>query len=195
MRSDVNDGVIKDVDRLRGALEASCVVGTWDWDHVRGVVIYDAGAARLLTGDAFLAEREIKGMPAAAAVHPDDREWLVEHMRQAARAGGLVLSEYRVIAPDGAVSWLLSRGRTYRDHFDRPLRSRGILIDITEMRDGGARYVMGSAPQAGDPLEQAADLAIAMKETLGSDPPAEVRAAADVLLFNLGRAIARAGGR
>lgn len=195
MRNDINDGFSEDVDRLRGALEASCVVGTWDWDHVRGVVTYDAGAARLLTGDTALAEREIKGMSAAAAVHPDDREWLAEHMRQAARAGGLVLSEYRVIAPDGAVNWLLSRGRTYRDHFDRPLRSRGILIDITEMRDGDARYVMGSAPQTEDPLERAADLAIALKQTLVSSAPAELRAAADVLLFNLGRAIARAGGR
>jgi hypothetical protein len=191
MRSKVIDGFREDLDRLRGALEASCVVGTWDWDHVRGVVTYDAGAARLLAGDADLAEREITGFSAAAAVHPDDREWLAEHMRQAARAGGLVLSEYRVIAPDGAVSWLLSRGRTYRDHFDRPLRSRGILIDITEMRDGGERYVMGRAPQAEDPLDRAADLAIALKQTLGSDAPAEVRAVADMLLFSLGRAIAR----
>jgi len=191
MRTNAIDSFNEDMEHLRAALEASCVVGTWDWDHTRGVVRYDAGAARLLTGDPDLAEREITGVSAAAAVHPEDREWLAEHMRQAARAGGLVLSEYRVIAPDGAVSWLLSRGRTYRDHFDRPLCSRGILIDITEMRDGGERYVMGRAPKAEDPLERAADLAIALKQTLGPDAPAEVRAVADTLLFSLGRAIAR----
>jgi PAS domain S-box-containing protein len=195
MRINAIDGFNADMERLRGALEASCVVGAWEWDHVRGVVTYDAGAARLLTGDADLAEQEIKGFAAAAAVHPDDREWLAEHMRQAAQAGGLVLSEYRVIGPDGAVSWLLSRGRTYRDHLDRPLRSRGILIDITEMRDGGERYVMGRAPTADDPLVHAADLAIALRQTLGSDTPAEVRAAANVLLFSLGRAIAQAERR
>lgn len=195
MRINAIDGFSEDMERLRGALEASCVVGTWDWDHVRGVVSYDAGAARLLTGDPDLAEREITGMSAAAAVHPDDREWLAEHMRKAARAGGLVVSEYRVIAPDGSICWLLSRGRTYQDHFGRPLRSCGILIDITEMRDGGERYVMGRSSQADDPLDRAADLAIALKQILGDDAPAEVRAATDVLLFSLGRAIARSEGR
>lgn len=195
MRINAIDGFSEDMERLRGALEASCVVGTWDWDHTRGVVSYDAGAARLLTGDPDLAEREITGMSGAAAVHPDDREWLAEHMRKAARAGGLVVSEYRVVAPDGAVSWLLSRGRTYQDHLGRPLRSCGILIDITEMRDGGERYVMGRSSQPDDPLDRAADLVIALKQTLGDDAPEEVLAATDVLLFSLGRAIAQSEDR
>ncbi|MCJ2124936.1 PAS domain-containing protein [Methylobacterium sp. J-077] len=195
MRINAIDGFTEDMERLRGALEASCVVGTWDWDHTRGVVSYDAGAARLLTGDPDLAEREITGVSAAAAIHPEDREWLAEHMRKAASVGGLVLSEYRVIAPDGSVCWLLSRGRTYQDHFGRPLRSCGILIDITEMRNGGERYVMGSAPQAEALLDRAADLAITLKQTLGSGAPAEVQAAATTLLYSLGYAIARAKGR
>ncbi len=46
MRINVIDGYAENADRLRAALEASCVVGAWEWDHVRGVVVYDAGAAR-----------------------------------------------------------------------------------------------------------------------------------------------------
>ncbi len=57
------------VDRLRAALDASCVVGTWDWDITRGSMIYDAGAAQLLTGDASLANQEIYGMDTVSAVH------------------------------------------------------------------------------------------------------------------------------
>ena len=191
MRVNGIDGFHEDLEHLRLSLDASCVVGTWDWDHIRGVVVYDAGAARLLTGDSELADREISGATAAAAVHPADREWLADHMLRAARAGGLVLAEYRVVAEDDTVRWLLNRGRTYLDEVGRPVRSRGILIDITEMRDGGARYVLNKGPEAEDPLLRAADLAIALKQTIGADAPSEVRLASELLLFSLGRALGR----
>lgn len=192
MRSNVIDSFSGDLDRLRGALEASCVVGTWEWDHIRGVVIYDAGAAKLLTTDAGLADKEVHGVGAIAAVHPADQAWLIEHMRRAVEAGGLVMAEYRVFTDDGTVRWLLSRGRTYQDQDGRPHRSRGIIIDITEVRDGGERYVRGDVLRAANPLERAADLAIALKQTLDADMSPDLHTAADLLLLQLGRAIARA---
>ena len=116
-------------------------------------------------------------------------------MQRTAQSGGLLLAEYRVLAQDGTVRWILSRGRTFIDPAGNSVRSRGILIDITEMRDGGDRYILGKSPQAADPLVRAADLAIAMKQTLGADAPAEVRLLADLVLMSLGRAIAKAGPR
>jgi PAS domain S-box-containing protein len=183
---------LADLNRLRAALDASCVVGTWAWDHVRGVVTYDEGAARVLAGNPELADREIKGPAALALVHPTDMTWLMEHMHQAVQVGGLVLAEYRVFRRDGTVRWLLSRGRTYHDQTGRPERSHGILIDITEMRDGGERYVLGTTPTHADPLLQAADMALSLKNVLGPTPAPEVVEAANMLLFRLGCAIARA---
>ncbi|AYO84645.1 PAS domain-containing protein [Methylobacterium brachiatum] len=185
------DGFSEPLDRLRAALEASCVVGVWDWDIVRHVVVYDAGAARLLAGDPALAETELDGSTAIGAVHPADHAWLLDHVQQASKTGGLAVAEYRVVAPDGTVRWLLSRGRMFQDANGRPVRSRGIIIDITEMHQGSERYVMSDLSAPADALERAADLAIALKRTLDGDTPAEVRAAADVLLMSLGRAIAR----
>lgn len=179
------------LDRLRAALDASCVVGTWDWDIVRSTMVYDVGAARLLTGDASLAEQEISGLDTIAAVHPADHAWLIEHVQEAVRAGGLMLAEYRVIDADGHVRWLLSRGRTYDDGTGQPVRSRGVIIDITELRGDGERYVVTSG-SAADPnmLERAADHAMGLKRMLTADAPADVRAATDVLLFAIGRALA-----
>ncbi|SFM17347.1 PAS domain-containing protein [Methylobacterium pseudosasicola] len=192
---DATDGLREPLDRLRAALEASCVVGVWDWDIVRHVVVYDAGAARLLAGDPDLAETELTGLAAMATVHPADHAWLLEHVQQASRTGGLVIAEYRVIAEDGTVRWLLSRGRTYLDPNGRPVRCRGVIIDITEMQHpGGERYVFSNLTAPVDSLERAADLAIALKRTLDAETPPDVRAAADVLLMSLGRAIARTGG-
>jgi PAS domain S-box-containing protein len=186
------DGFSEPLDRLRAALDASCVVGTWHWDIVRGTMVYDAGAARLLTGDASLAEQEVVGLDAIATVHPADHKWLAEQVMAAVPAGGLMLAEFRVITEDGTVHWLLSRGRTSRDDVGRPMHARGILIDITEMREGGERYVLSGPATLEGPLDRAADLAIAMKRTFDDNTPSEVRAATDVLLFTLGRAIARA---
>ena len=191
MRINVVESSTENANRLRAALEASCVVGAWEWDHVGGVVVYDAGAAKLLTGDADLADQPIKGPMALAAVHPADMTWLMDHMLQAVRTSGLVLAEYRVFKADGSVRWLLSRGRTHRTEDGQPQRSHGILMDITEIRDGGDRYVVGKPPVGGDPLERAADLAIALKAALTDDMPGEVRVAAELVLMGLGRALAR----
>ena len=191
MRINAIDGFSEDVSRLHDALDASCVVGIWDWDHVRGIVIYDEGAARLLTGDPDLTECEVNGPIAMAAVYPVDQDWLVKRMHEAVRTGGLVLAEYRVMTRDGGTRWLLCRGRTHQNEAGSPLRSNGILIDITEVREGGERYVLNSSAAGEGSLEQAADLAIALKRTLGADAPPEVRTAADLLLFSLGRALAR----
>jgi len=185
------DSFSEPLDRLHAALDASCVVGSWDWDIVRGTMVYDVGAARLLTGDASLADQEISGLDTIAAVHPADHTWLIEHVEEAVRAGGLMLAEYRIVDAGGHVRWLLSRGRTYHDASEQPVRSRGIIIDITELRSDGERYVVtsGSAADA-DMLERAADHAIALKRMLTADVPADVRAATDVLLFAIGRALA-----
>lgn len=188
------DGFSEPLDRLRAALEASCVVGVWDWDTVRGTVVYDAGAAGLLAGDPTLAEKELDGLTSMAAVHPADHAWLLDHVQQASKTGGLVVAEYRVVAQDGTVRWLLSRGHTFKDPNGRAVRSRGIIIDITEMHQGSERYVFSNLSAPVDSLERAADLAIELKRTLESDTPPEIRAATDVLLMSLGRAIARTSG-
>ena len=165
---------------------------TWDWDIVLGSVVYDAGAAQLLASDAMLADQKLYGVSTIAAVHPADHEWLIEHVQRAIRAEGLMLAEYRVIDMDGAVRWLLSRGRTYHDDQGRPVRSRGIIIDITEMHGTGERYLVSSVMTPEAPLDRAAEAAIGMKRMLGPDVPAEVSASVDLLLISLGRAIARA---
>lgn len=184
-------GLSQSLDRLRAALDASGVVGTWEWDVVRGGVVYDAGAAHLLTGDASRADREIFGLGAISAVHPADQDRLVEHVRQASERGGLMLAEYRVVGNDGTVRWLCSRGRSYHDPDGTPVRSRGIIIDVTEVQGDGARHIVGGAPMPDDPLEQAADTAIGLKRSLSEVAPSEVCMAVDLLLLSLGRAIAR----
>ncbi len=117
---------------LRSALDASGVVGVWDWDIVRRTARYDRGAAFLLALDPGLAGQSLHGDTAMVGIHPEDREWLKTGYQRALHGGGLFLSEYRVILPSMGTRWLLSRGRIYQDELGRPVRCKGILIDITD---------------------------------------------------------------
>lgn len=176
--------------RLTAALDASHVVGTWDWDLVRRTIVYDEGAARLLTGDATLADRELDGLASIAAVNPADHASLVDGALRSVREGGPILTEYRVRTPEGGTRWLLSRGRTYHDRDGRPIRARGIVIDVTENRTPPTQ-----APGKPDPLIAAADLALAMKQVLEDSHHRELDADVDLLLRKLGFAIARTFGQ
>ena len=175
---------------LRAALDASGVVGTWEWDHARRAVTYDEGAALHLTGDASNAGREIRGADAIVTVHPADRDAMVEETGRSVLTAGLTLSEYRVVLPRVGVRWLLSRGRTYVDEDGQPIRSSGILIDITEMRDGGCSDVTRPGSGPGDLLHEATDLMIAAHKLLADTGTYRLRAALQIVLMELGMLIA-----
>ncbi|GEO98108.1 PAS domain-containing protein [Methylobacterium haplocladii] len=175
---------------LMAALDASGVVGAWDWDHVRNVAVYDRGAAGLLAGDAALAGCPLDCDAAMPCVHPDDFGALVEETIRATRVGGLFLSEYRVVLGDGRVRWLLSRGRTYLGETGLPLNSRGILIDITEGREDGDSYVTRPTAGVDHPLEAAADHLTTVRETLTGIGTFRLRAALDVALMEIGKMVA-----
>ena len=177
---------------LHAALQASGVVGTWDWNPVTHRVRYDAGAAELLAGDAALAGRDLEFDEAVAGIHPDDIPWMTQEVERALQAGGLMLAEYRAGMLSGTPRWLLSRGRIFHDPRGRPVRSTGILIDITEVRTTEAGYVATpSAVEPEAPLVRAADLCIALHAVVGEIGSEALRGLTERLLLQIGREIAR----
>lgn len=64
-------------------------------------------------------------------VHPDDRERVEEDQYRLLAAPGPYESEFRVVLPNGAVRWILSRGESLRDGAGPPTGIAGINIDIT----------------------------------------------------------------
>jgi GAF domain-containing protein len=68
------------------------------------------------------------------AVHPDDREALANGMtrdRETARGSRL---EFRVLWPDGTVHWVESNSNIICDEAGKPVRSVGVLADITQRK-------------------------------------------------------------
>ncbi|RIK36210.1 MAG: hypothetical protein DCC58_19540, partial [Chloroflexi bacterium] len=64
-------------------------------------------------------------------VHPDDRERVrAEHMRTNA-TGEPFRMEYRMLARDGRIVWLLDDGQLVRDADGEPMYWQGVFLDIT----------------------------------------------------------------
>jgi two-component system, cell cycle sensor histidine kinase and response regulator CckA len=107
-------------------------LGTWDHNLVTGELHWDARAKALfgLPPDALVTYRGW-----VEAIHPEDLLTAEEALDRALRDRQPFSTQYRVIWPDGSIHWLDVIGRaSYGPGTGRPLRMRGILLDITERK-------------------------------------------------------------
>jgi PAS domain S-box-containing protein len=72
-------------------------------------------------------------------VHPEDREKVSRAMAKSTNGGGDYESVYRAINPDGRMRWIAARGRVEFDGKHKPLRMRGVSLDITARKEAEDR--------------------------------------------------------
>ncbi|AWN39987.1 PAS domain-containing protein [Methylobacterium durans] len=184
-------------DHFLGAGEPN-IVGTWTWDAADGLHVLDSGAAEFLTGDQSLAETKLTCAEVVARIHPDDRASVIREIARAEQEGGPVVLTYRVHTEDG-VRWLLDHGRIYATTQAAPAHGHGILIDVTQRMNRGGEPGTSSAERL-SPLDRAARHAIAARKAIDEDGTPLLRKMVDLLMWEIGRAIARridraSGGR
>jgi PAS domain S-box-containing protein len=87
--------------------------------------------------------RDLFGLPRTApltnatlfsAIHRGDIDRIAALQQRLLSEGGHYDVEFRVRHPDGAVRWVLARGRTLADGSGRPCGTAGVHIDITERK-------------------------------------------------------------
>lgn len=171
-------------------LNSEDLVGNWDWSIPADRVYADPYAAYLFGVDAVEAEAGVPLSKFTNGMHCDDRERVGGLIHQRAQTGGPFVSEYRVRSADGAIRWVLARGQFSLDHHERPLRSRGILIDITHGRAEAPAYV-ATAAFDDDPLMAAADHLIAAHKGLEAFGAPLLLHLSETLLFEVGRTVAK----
>jgi PAS domain S-box-containing protein len=72
-------------------------------------------------------------------IHPDDQNRVATALKEARMGAGDFESVHRRVLPDGKIVWVAARGRVEFDHAQRPLRIRGISMDITARKEAEER--------------------------------------------------------
>jgi two-component system, LuxR family, sensor kinase FixL len=126
--------LLESQQRMRLAASAADL-GLWEWNIVRDEIWATensrkragVGASERITFDRFLQ-----------SVHPDDREPTQRAARDSLDGHDEFQAEYRMVSQDHLTRWIAARGHVERDPEGKPLRMRGVSVDITERKQAEA---------------------------------------------------------
>ena len=160
--------------RLRDGMDAAKMV-VWDWDLETGELEQSDNTVTVL---GFAPTR----MEAAAAfIHHEDREQIARAHREALAGQGTYQAIVRFTRPDNRkLIWLDSRGRVQYDADGRPVRIRGVTVDVTEryhaefeLREANRKkdeFLAMLAHELRNPLAPISTAAEMLRMTADSDP-------------------------
>ncbi|MBD1861881.1 MULTISPECIES: PAS domain S-box protein [Trichocoleus] len=118
-------------EQLRLALDAS-QAGIWDWNLPTGTVSWSSKTEQLLglipgtfskTYETFLE-----------AVHPGDRDQVVQAVAKALETKKDYAQEFRVTWPDGSIHWIAGAGKLLLNDQGEVVRMLGTNMDVTERK-------------------------------------------------------------
>ena len=174
------------------ALRAAGLIGTWSTNAAAGRSVLDAGAATLLAGNCSLAGQPLPLEAALGRTHPDDRDWVFDRIRRVRETGGPFSAEFRILTETGQVRWVLNRGTLACDSTGA-MQGHGAYIDITDTHRGLFTSAAALDRDTEDALDVAADHCIAAHAALDRGGHFDLHRLSEMLLFGIGRALARRG--
>ncbi|WCS23795.1 GAF domain-containing protein [Methylobacterium sp. NMS14P] len=124
----------QNVDRVRLALAAGAIIGTWHWDLPSDRFTVDEAFARSFGLDPALGREGIPLAQIVATVHPDDQAGLSAAITASILRGGAYAHQYRVRRADGRYYWIEANGRVDHGPDGTPLSFPGVLLDVEERR-------------------------------------------------------------
>jgi signal transduction histidine kinase len=110
---------------------AAAETGMWEW-NVADDSVWATARARALFG--ISASGTLSPDQFTNALHPDDREVRRQAIELALTTGADYEAEYRVLLAEGQTRWISSRGRVDLGADGKPLRIRGVVLDVSARR-------------------------------------------------------------
>ncbi|MCU7834368.1 MAG: PAS domain-containing protein [gamma proteobacterium symbiont of Taylorina sp.] len=107
-------------------------IGTWDWNISSGELFWSERIAPLF--GYLQGELETTYENFLAAVHPEDRDQVIEAVNACVENGEEYDIEHRVVWPDGQIRWLHEKGNVVRDSKGESPHMLGVVIDIHERK-------------------------------------------------------------
>jgi PAS domain S-box-containing protein len=130
-RGQATDALRQSEERLRLALD-SARMGIWFWSVETNSLVWDERLRRLY--GLAQGERVSSYEQFLDRVHPEDRAFVTDAVREALAGSGDLDYEFRIVLPDGSVRWIADQGQVGRDGAGRPRYLTGVCMDITERR-------------------------------------------------------------
>jgi PAS domain S-box-containing protein len=133
-RQAAEDAYRADNERVRLALNAGALLGSFVWDIKANKLSGDERFARTFC---YPADQDLSNLPtevAEAQIHPDDLGWVKEQVNKSVETGESFNAEYRVLRPDGSYLWVQASGGCEFNEQGEPFRFPGVLIDIHERK-------------------------------------------------------------
>lgn len=119
---------------LQLTLEAS-MTALWELDVQTGTVRWSQRQSTLLGKEPV--ELEASYQKFLELIPEEDREDLYQRaltLLTNKEGNDEIVTEWRFHEPGGAIRWLLFRGQVFRDERGKPLRLRGVNVDITDLK-------------------------------------------------------------
>lgn len=107
-------------------------IGSWDQSLVHGIMIWNDNHFSLLGLAPYSVEPSYDLW--RRHVHPDDLTWVEQRLRDALTTHTDYAAEYRVVYPDQSIHWLMSRAKAVYDQTGQPVRSLGVLLNVTNRK-------------------------------------------------------------
>lgn len=125
-------------DRLvKGARFAN--VGLWDWNIVTDELYWSDRIGSMFGYTEEKLETSYENF--LQAVHPDDRNLVIDAVNNCVENGAEYNIEHRVVWPDGSVHWMHESGDVVRAEDGAALNMLGVVRDITSRKDAEEQLI------------------------------------------------------
>ncbi|HSM82772.1 MAG TPA: GAF domain-containing protein, partial [Nodosilinea sp.] len=107
-------------------------IGCWDQSLVHGTMIWNDNHFSLLGLEPYSVEPSYDLW--RRHVHPDDIDWVEQRLKDALATHTDYAAEYRIVYSDQSIHWLMARAKAVYDQAGQPVRSLGVLLDVTDRK-------------------------------------------------------------
>lgn len=142
VRRELTDALRRNEERLRLALDAA-KMGVWDNNLLTGEVKWSEGCSQLLGFNSKIDEPSAANW--FAHIHPDDLAAVRAKVAESNSVAQGVVVDFRVSSAEGLIRWVEAHGRSETDQAGRPVRSYGVLMDVTQRKFSESRLLESEA--------------------------------------------------
>lgn len=108
-------------------------LGSWELDLINSKLKWSDQVFSIFEVDKNKFEASYEGF--LKAIHPEDRDMVNKAFKVSIDNRSPYSIEHRLLMPDGRVKYVFESGETIYDDKDKPLRSIGIVLDITNRKE------------------------------------------------------------